>query len=57
MTLDNLLSIYFIGALLTACSVTKLKRFYQCVLLWPIFWAFLTVMILEMAVEEFRHGR
>ena len=56
MTLEALTCIYFIGATITGFSVTKLKHFYRCVLLWPIFWVLLLVVVLEMAVEEFRHG-
>ena len=56
MTLESLICIYFIGATITGLSTTKLKYFYRAVLLWPLFWCFLLLIIIEMAVEDFRHG-
>ena len=56
MTLEALACIYFAGAVITGFSVTKLKHFYRCVLLWPLFWLLLMVIVLEMALEDLRHG-
>lgn len=56
MTLDQFACVYFAGALVTALSTSKLKYFYRCVILWPVFWAYLAVVVLEAAVEDIRHG-
>lgn len=56
MTLEDLVWIYFAGAVITGFSVTKLKNLYRCVLIWPLYWLFLLVVILEMALEDIRHG-
>ncbi|MGP5476889.1 hypothetical protein [Pseudomonas helleri] len=56
MTLETLACIYFTGAVITGFSVTKLKHFYRCVLVWPLFWLLLMVIVLEMALEDLRHG-
>ncbi|MNJ28088.1 hypothetical protein D3C77_226140 [compost metagenome] len=53
---EQLICVYFVGAFITALSVQKLKHFYRCVLLWPVFWAYLAVVVLEAAVEDIRHG-
>jgi len=55
MTLETLVCIYLAGALITGFSVTKLKHFYRCVLIWPLFWLLLLVVVLEMALEDLRH--
>lgn len=55
MTLEALACIYFAGAVITGFSVTKLKHFYRCVLIWPLFWLLLLVVVLEMALEDLRH--
>lgn len=56
MTADQMICVYFVGALVTACSVRNLRHFYRCVLLWPVFWGYLAVLVLEAAVEDIRHG-
>jgi hypothetical protein len=56
MSLDSLACIYFAGATITGLSTMKLKYFYRAVLLWPLFWAFILIVIIEMAAEDIRHG-
>ncbi|WP_313329991.1 hypothetical protein [Pseudomonas oryzihabitans] len=51
---ESIALIYLVGALLTALNTNKLTHFHRCVLLWPIFWVYLLLVILEMAVKEVR---
>ena len=55
MSLQAWLTIYFAGAILTAINVTKLTHFYRCVLLWPIFWLYVTWVVLSVALDELRN--
>lgn len=54
---DALWNAYFLGALLTAISSWSHVRFCQRVLLWPAYWIYLLVILIELALaEEKRRG-
>jgi hypothetical protein len=56
MNLNDWLCAYFAGAVVTAASTDKLDRFYRVVLLWPLYWCYLLLVLIEMAVKDIRHG-
>lgn len=56
MTLNELLCAYFAGAVVTAMSTDKLSHFYRVVLLWPLYWCYLLLVVIEAAVKDIRHG-
>lgn len=54
MSLQDWLTIYFAGAVLTAINVSKLTHFYRCVLLWPVFWLYVIWLVVSVAIDDFR---
>jgi hypothetical protein len=54
MTLEFAACVYFAGALITSIGVRNMTYFYRCVLLWPFFWAYIAMLVLEAAYEDFR---
>ena len=55
MALDDVLIIYFSGAILTAVNVTKLTYFYRCVLLWPVFWLYVLTIVARSVIDDIRN--
>lgn len=54
MTPQSIVIAYLLGALITAFGVRNLTYFYRCVLLWPLFWIYILMLVLEAAYEDFR---
>lgn len=52
MTIVDLVVTYFIGAVITSFGVTKPTHFHRCVLLWPLYWLYIVILGIRMALDD-----